>query len=48
LIHTATTWDTTTATMTSGMRLRASERKKRLGNNAAVIGIFSVPAIPFA
>ncbi len=43
-IHTATTYDTTTATITTGMRVTASERKSRLGRSTAVIGILSAPA----
>ena len=44
MIQIATTYDTTTATITTGMRATASERKSRLGSSTAVIGIRNAPA----
>ena len=43
-IQMATTYETTTATITTGMRATASERKSRLGRSTAVMGIFKAPA----
>ena len=43
-IQMATTYETTTATITTGMRATASERKSRLGRSTAVMGIFNAPA----
>jgi hypothetical protein len=44
-MRTDTTYDTATATITTGMSFGASDANRRLGSSAAVIGIFSVAAV---